>query len=411
MIIVDSNVKNQKSSPALYSDILANIPAAGQTGRLFFATDTNAIYRDTGTAWVVFIGGGATGTYVTIAGSQTITGAKTFTDTIKLIDINNSKSITFNMNQFGTGDLFITNQANTTILTLSNTGSLSIGTGESFYGIVGSAIQYFAGYFNSLFNATDLINTGAIGIGSTPVGSNANLHIDKLNTGALTRYGVNNQGLIASDVTTSMDYYQSTSSTQAAAFTITNVRHFQAIQGTFGAGSTVTNQYGFVAGSTLIGATNNFGFYSNIASGTNRWNFYANGTALNYFNGTTLIGSTTDNGTTAKLQVTGAISFQNTFNRRTASYTLVLTDQNKIVEMNVATANNLSVPTNASVAFPIGTEIAITQYGAGKTTVVAISGVTIRSAGGLLSLSAQYASATLVKVGNNEWYLIGSLIA
>jgi hypothetical protein len=53
----------------------------------------------------------------------------------------------------------------------------------------------------------------------------------------------------------------------------------------------------------MIGATNNYGFFGNIASGTGRWNFYANGTAANYFNGNTLIGSTTDSG--EKLQVTG----------------------------------------------------------------------------------------------------------
>ena len=72
-----------------------------------------------------------------------------------------------------------------------------------------------------------------------------------------------------------------------------------------------------------------------------------------------LIGSATDNSTTAKLQVTGGISYQNIFNRQTSSYTLVLTDQSKIVEMNVGSANNLTVPLNSSQAFPIGTEIQV----------------------------------------------------
>ncbi|MFZ4745198.1 MAG: hypothetical protein ACOYL0_16450, partial [Limnohabitans sp.] len=41
-------------------------------------------------------------------------------------------------------------------------------------------------------------------------------------------------------------------------------------------------------------------------------------------------------------------------NRQTASYTLVLGDRGKLVESNVASANNITVPLNSSVAFPIG---------------------------------------------------------
>lgn len=100
-----------------------------------------------------------------------------------------------------------------------------------------------------------------------------------------------------------------------------------------------------------------------------------------------------------------------TTNRQTASYTLALTDANKLVEMNVATANNLTVPPNASVAFPIGTPIEISQYGAGVTTIVAGAGVTIRSANNWYKMNAQYAGASLVKIGTNEWYLFGNLNA
>jgi hypothetical protein len=98
-------------------------------------------------------------------------------------------------------------------------------------------------------------------------------------------------------------------------------------------------------------------------------------------------------------------------NTRTASYTLVLSDADKAVEMNVATANNVTVPPNSSVAFPIGTIIELMQLGAGKTTVVAGSGVTIRSPGGLLSLASQYSSASLRKRATDEWVLVGGLIA
>ena len=126
-------------------------------------------------------------------------------------------------------------------------------------------------------------------------------------------------------------------------------------------------------------------------------------------NGNVLIGTTSDNNSGAKLQVTGNITFQNIFNRRTASYTLALTDQNDIIEMNVGSANNLTVPLNSSVAFPIGTEIAVLQYGSGQTTIVATGGVTLRSKSNALKISGQFAGCTLVKVGTDEWYVVGDL--
>jgi hypothetical protein len=98
-----------------------------------------------------------------------------------------------------------------------------------------------------------------------------------------------------------------------------------------------------------------------------------------------------------------------TTNRQTASYTLVLSDADKLVEMNVGSANNLTVPLNSSVAFSTGTQILLAQYGAGQTTIVATSGVTIRSNGAKLKLNAQYSGATLVKIGENEWYLFGDI--
>lgn len=100
-----------------------------------------------------------------------------------------------------------------------------------------------------------------------------------------------------------------------------------------------------------------------------------------------------------------------TANRQTASYTLVLSDADKIVEMNNASANNLTVPLNSSVAFSVGTQILLAQYGAGQTTIVATSGVTIRSNGGKLKLNAQYSGVTLIKIATDEWYLFGDITA
>ena len=97
-------------------------------------------------------------------------------------------------------------------------------------------------------------------------------------------------------------------------------------------------------------------------------------------------------------------------NAQTASYTLVLADKGKLVEMNVASANTLTVPLNATVAWPVGSSIDILQMGAGQTTIVATAGVTINSTPGL-KIRTQYASATLIKRATNTWILIGDLSA
>jgi hypothetical protein len=94
---------------------------------------------------------------------------------------------------------------------------------------------------------------------------------------------------------------------------------------------------------------------------------------------------------------------------QTASYTLVAADRGKLVEMNVGSANTLTVPLNSSVAFPIGTQIDILQVGSGKTTVAgATVGVTINATPGL-AIRAQWGGATLIKRAENTWVLIGDL--
>ena len=123
-------------------------------------------------------------------------------------------------------------------------------------------------------------------------------------------------------------------------------------------------------------------------------------TELGYLNGATSAIQTQIDTKTNKLIVT---------NRQSSSYTLVLSDADKLVEMNVATANILTVPLNSAVAFSLGTQILLAQYGAGQTTISPSGGVTIRSNGAKLKLNAQYSGATLVKIAENEWYLFGDI--
>jgi len=93
------------------------------------------------------------------------------------------------------------------------------------------------------------------------------------------------------------------------------------------------------------------------------------------------------------------------------TYTLALTDVAKIVTLSNASAITLTVPTNASIAFPIGTQILIYQGGAGAITITPAGGVTINSEGGKLTTVDQYAVAGLVKLATDEWVAFGNLTA
>jgi hypothetical protein len=128
--------------------------------------------------------------------------------------------------------------------------------------------------------------------GQVGIGGNANavsFYNARNITGNTISYANYSQATIQSDVTSQAFGYRSNLSTQATAFTLGNIYNFYAGQGTIGATSAVTTQTGFIADSSLIGATNNYGFFGNIASGTGRWNLYMNGTAANYLGGDTIV--------------------------------------------------------------------------------------------------------------------------
>ncbi|MEQ8307995.1 MAG: discoidin domain-containing protein [Hoeflea sp.] len=95
-------------------------------------------------------------------------------------------------------------------------------------------------------------------------------------------------------------------------------------------------------------------------------------------------------------------------NDQTASYTLVLADAGKYVRIDNASANDLTVPPNSSVAFPVGTILTIRQVGAGQTTIVEGSGVTVNTPE-TLKLRKEGSTASLVKVATDEWDVTGDL--
>ncbi len=104
-----------------------------------------------------------------------------------------------------------------------------------------------------------------------------------------------------------------------------------------------------------------------------------------------------------------------TLNAQTATYTAVLTDnRNKLITMSVAGANDFLIPTNANVAFPIGSVINVIQIGAGQTTIKAVtSGTTTISSTGASAIApklrAQYSAASCIKVATDTWYVVGDI--
>jgi hypothetical protein len=102
------------------------------------------------------------------------------------------------------------------------------------------------------------------------------------------------------------------------------------------------------------------------------------------------------------------------FDAETASYTAVLANNSQVVTMDNASANTFSIPTNASVAFPVGTQINVLQIGAGQTTIQAVTSgtTTIQSTGATAAapkLRVRYSAATCVKAGTDLWYVFGDI--
>ena len=104
------------------------------------------------------------------------------------------------------------------------------------------------------------------------------------------------------------------------------------------------------------------------------------------------------------------------FNAQTGTtYTFVLADaDNKLVTASNASAQTYSIPTNATTAFPIGTQLNLIQIGAGQVTINAVtSGTTtvLSNAATAASpkLRVQYSSATLIKVATDTWYVVGDI--
>jgi hypothetical protein len=98
----------------------------------------------------------------------------------------------------------------------------------------------------------------------------------------------------------------------------------------------------------------------------------------------------------------------------TVDYTATISDAYQVLElMNKATAISFNIPTNASVAFPIGTVITVLNIGLGVCTIKAVTSgtTTVLSAGAVAAQPtlAQYKSAACIKTGTDTWYVVGAI--
>lgn len=185
-------------------------------------------------------------------------------------------------------------------------------------------------------------------------------------------------------------------------------------------------------------ASGEFGYESDtgkvkLGNGSTAWNslsYQGAGTVTSITAGTGLSGGTiTTSGTIAIDSTVATLTGSQTLTNKTltdpkinlafdaqtgTTYTTILDDNGQIVTMNNASANTLSIPTNASVAYPIGTQINVLQIGAGQTTIQAVtSGTTsILSTGATAAapkIRARYGMATCIKAATDTWYVVGDI--
>jgi hypothetical protein len=104
----------------------------------------------------------------------------------------------------------------------------------------------------------------------------------------------------------------------------------------------------------------------------------------------------------------GADFTERTISDQSGSYTAALADANKVIRSTSATAVNITIPPQSSVAWPATTVLSGVQYGAGQVTIVAGSGVTLRNANGL-KVSAQYGVWEARRLASDEWIVYGRM--
>jgi len=347
-------VTNQKGSPALYSDVLANRPAAGFIGRLFISTDTFEIYRDNGTTWDLISGGGGGVNIYNSDGS--LTAARTMTmanhsltfegganDARLIMSANNNvpRVFSFRTANVARWDFRVTDNetgsnagGNWYLRAHNDAGAFTFApisverkTGEkSFYaeenltagtealagvfnisaGTYGAGLTFIGGNAHAAqFNNFTLANGGSFTFASSSfVGASGNVLRVQANASGTVTMTPSTPGIRTAAVSLNQIQYN-TSGSAALTYTHASIIQTLGILQLVASGSlTVTNAYGLII--------NDLNEYGNPSSGagalilTNRWGIYQDSTTdVNHFGGTTLIGTTTNAG--YKLDVAGTL--------------------------------------------------------------------------------------------------------
>lgn len=283
------------------------------------------------------------------------------------------------------------------------TGSLSVSRGitGSLLGTASTAISALtssnilggtAGYIPlwasaSVQSSSALVQAaGNIGIGVTPAGIEAKLHILSGSIQLDNTYGIrmrNNAGAVESVLNLTAGNNLSLAAPTAGGSIQYSVRS-----------STGTHQF-LVNGVEYLRITNT---------------------------GTNITGSVSISGSTG-LTVTGSASFANdvimngvvrnrlNLSTQTTNYTLTLADEGRLIFMASGGLNVVTVPSSSTANFPIGSQIMLTQSGSGQTSFASASNqVTLLSANNAFKLANRYSAATLVKTNIDTWYLFGDIV-
>jgi hypothetical protein len=167
-------------------------------------------------------------------------------------------------------------------------------------------------------------NAGRIGTGGESAGAGVNFRIRRgiSASESTTGYSIQIQNQYSGAMTTAYSNWAQIRLDASA--TVADANGFFYAGNNLGAGASITNQYAFHASSGTVGATNNYGFYSNISAATGRWNFYAAGTAANYFAGDMQLDKTVTAGGTTGAQTINKNA--GTVNFAAAATSLVVTD-------------------------------------------------------------------------------------
>lgn len=112
------------------------------------------------------------------------------------------------------------------------------------------------------------------------------------------------------------------------------------------------------------------------------------------------------NGDATRYEMFNSMNYGNIVTKAT-SFTPSLAERNSVY--TVTAAATITIPANATVAFPIGTALTFIRTGTGAVTLAPASGVTLNSKDTKRAIDGQHASATVVKIAENIWQMFGAL--